>query len=64
MTFFGILTLLVFSFSLKIGGALIHEIGAGVFGSTLLFTTLLLDRAEYLMMIKKIAIDAALILLW
>jgi len=41
MAFFSLLTLLVFNFSLKIGGAVLHEIGAGVLWSTLLFANLL-----------------------
>ncbi|MEE3235256.1 MAG: heme exporter protein CcmB [Candidatus Latescibacterota bacterium] len=41
MAFFSLLILLVFNFALKIGGAMLHEIGAGVLWSTLVFANLL-----------------------
>ena len=62
MTFFAVLTLLIFSFSLKIGGALIHEIGAGVLWSTLLFANLLGQGRIFDDDKENRAIDALLIL--
>ena len=62
MAFFSFLMLLVFNFSLEIGGAGVHEIGAGVLWATLLFANLLGINRIFDEEKENRAIDALLII--